>query len=130
MTLAFRSVSTSSSAPAGSLPAQAAARWAELTGVAQHDVALVMGSGWVPAADALGAADVEVPVTELPGFLPPAVSGHAGLVRSLQVGGSRVMVLLGRTHLYEGRGVDAVVHGVRTAAAAGCRTVVLTNAAG
>jgi purine-nucleoside phosphorylase len=40
------------------------------------------------------------------------------------------MVLLGRTHLYEGRGVDAVVHGVRTAAAAGCRTVVLTNAAG
>jgi purine-nucleoside phosphorylase len=58
------------------------------------------------------------------------VSGHAGAVRSLQVGGSRVMVLLGRTHLYEGRGVDAVVHGVRTAAAAGCRTVVLTNAAG
>jgi purine-nucleoside phosphorylase len=40
------------------------------------------------------------------------------------------MVLLGRTHLYEGRGVDAVVHGVRVAAAAGCRTVVLTNAAG
>ena len=38
--------------------------------------------------------------------------------------------MLGRTHLYEGRGVDAVAHGVRTAAAAGCRTVVLTNAAG
>ena len=112
------------------LAAEAARRWAEVSGAPRHDVALVMGSGWVPAADALGPAEVEVPVTELPGFLPPAVSGHAGRVRSLQVGGSRVMVLLGRTHLYEGRGVDAVVHGVRTAAAAGCRTIVLTNAAG
>src|SRR5690606_1193543 len=39
-------------------------------------------------------------------------------------------VLLGRTHHYEGKGMDAVVHGVRTAAAAGARTVMLTNAAG
>jgi purine-nucleoside phosphorylase len=108
----------------------AAARWAELTGAPRHDVALVMGSGWVPAADALGPAQVEVPVTDLPGFLPPAVAGHAGRVRSLQVGSQRVMVFLGRTHLYEGRGTDPVVHGVRVAAAAGCRTVVLTNAAG
>ena len=112
------------------LAAAAAARWAELSGHPRHDVVLVMGSGWVPAADALGAPEVEVPVTELPGFLAPAVTGHAGTVRSLQVGGARVMVLVGRTHLYEGRGVEAVVHGVRVAAAAGCRTVVLTNAAG
>ena len=71
-----------------------------------------------------------MPVTDLPGFLPPAVAGHAGRVRSLgsAVGGS--WSWSGRTHYYEGRGVDAVVHGVRTAAAAGCRTVVLTNAAG
>jgi purine-nucleoside phosphorylase len=69
-------------------------------------------------------------VTDLPGFLPPAVAGHAGRYRSLQVDGRRVLVLLGRTHLYEGRGTDPVVHGVRVAAAAGCRAVVLTNAAG
>ena len=112
------------------LAADAAARWAERTGHARHEVALVMGSGWVPAADALGVAETELDVTDLPGFLPPGVAGHAGRVRSLQVGAQRVMVLLGRTHLYEGRGVEAVVHGVRVAAAAGCRTVVLTNAAG
>jgi purine-nucleoside phosphorylase len=41
-----------------------------------------------------------------------------------------VLLFLVRTHLYEGRGVEPVVHGVRTAAAAGVRTVVLTNAAG
>jgi purine-nucleoside phosphorylase len=46
------------------------------------------------------------------------------------VAGKRVLAFLGRTHLYEGRGVEAVVHGVRTAAAAGCRTVILTNASG
>ncbi len=110
--------------------AAAAARLAELTGAASHDVAVVLGSGWASAADRLGVAEVELACTALPGFLPPAVDGHAGRLRSIVVRGRRVLVLLGRTHLYEGRGTDAVVHGVRVAAAAGCRAVVLTNAAG
>ena len=101
-----------------------------VTGVERHDVALVLGSGWVPAVDALGESDGELATTDLPGFLPPSVEGHAGKIRSLTVGGKRVLALLGRTHLYEGRGVDAVVHGVRVAAAAGCHTIVLTNACG
>ena len=108
----------------------AARRLAELTGVERHDVAIVLGSGWVPAVDALGTATADLPVTDLPGFLPPAVEGHAGRVRSLEVGGRRVLAFLGRTHLYENRGVEPVVHGVRVAAAAGCRVVVLTNACG
>ena len=113
-----------------SIAADAAAVLAERTGVAQHDVALVLGSGWVPAIDGLGRTVGEVLVTDLPGFLPPAVEGHAGRIRSLDVGGVRALAFLGRTHLYEGRGVDAVVHGVRVAAAAGCGTVLLTNACG
>jgi len=108
----------------------AAARLAELTGVATHDVAIVLGSGWVPAADAIGAPTHDIAVTELPGFAAPAVAGHAGVIRSIDAGGQRVLVFLGRTHLYEGRGVDTVVHGVRTAAAAGCRVIVLTNGCG
>jgi purine-nucleoside phosphorylase len=108
----------------------AAAALAERTGVARHDVAVVLGSGWVPAVDVLGTATAEVAVTDLPGFLPPAVEGHAGRIRSLQVGDRAVLAFLGRTHLYEGRGVEPVVHGVRVAAAAGCRTIVLTNACG
>jgi purine-nucleoside phosphorylase len=103
---------------------------AQLTGVDRHDIAIVLGSGWVPAIDVLGPADAEFPVTELPGFLPPAVEGHAGRIRSLDVAGRRLLCLLGRTHLYEGRGVAPVVHGVRMAAAAGCRIVILTNACG
>ena len=103
---------------------------AERTGVGQHDVAIVLGSGWVPAVEALGEASAELPVAELPGFPPPTVEGHAGLIRLIQLGTTRVLVFLGRTHLYEGLGVEPVVHGVRTAVAAGCRIVVLTNACG
>lgn len=112
------------------LAADAAAALAERTGVDTHDVAVVLGSGWRPAADELGTPEFEVPVADLPGFLAPTVAGHGGTLRSLVVGDKRVLVLLGRTHLYEGRGVAPVVHGVRTAARAGCRTVILTNAAG
>jgi purine-nucleoside phosphorylase len=111
-------------------PGAAAAAIAKATGVDSHDVAVVLGSGWRPAADVIGEADHELSMDELPGFRPPGVAGHSGAVRSVSVGDSRVLVLLGRTHLYEGHGVEPVVHGVRTAAAAGCRTVVLTNAAG
>ena len=110
--------------------AAAAETLAARTGFDRHDVAIVLGSGWVPAVDVLGTASTEFAVTELPGFLPPAVEGHAGRIRSLDVAGRRLLCLLGRTHLYEGRGTAAVAHGVRVAAAAGCRTVVLTNAAG
>jgi purine-nucleoside phosphorylase len=148
--------------------AASAAVLAERTGQRQHDVAIVLGSGWAPAADALasgalaseplpsGARDAtsehtagpagharsadhgqpaehataEVPLADLGGFPPPTVPGHSPVVRSLAIGGHRVLVFLGRTHLYEGHPVQTVVHGVRTAMAAGCRTVVLTNAAG
>ena len=112
------------------LAAQAAAVLAQRTGVDKHDVAVVLGSGWRPAADVIGTPDSEVPMADLPGFAAPAVVGHGGTIRSVTVGATKVLVLLGRTHLYEGKGVRYVVQNVRTAAAAGCRTVVLTNAAG
>jgi purine-nucleoside phosphorylase len=108
----------------------AAAALAERTGVSSHDVAVVLGSGWRPAAEEFGAPEVEVPLAELPGFRRPEVAGHGGTARSLRVGDRRVLLMLGRTHYYEGHGVARVVHGVRTAAAAGCRTILLTNAAG
>jgi purine-nucleoside phosphorylase len=99
----------------------AAAEIAKRSGVPVHDVALVMGSGWVSATDALGTPKFECDAHELPGFLPPAVEGHSGKVRSYEIteGGKTVRVL-----------VFLVVHGVRTAVKAGCKVVVLTNACG
>jgi purine-nucleoside phosphorylase len=119
-------VTITSTDPAGS----AAEAITRLTGVQKHDIAVVLGSGWRPAADLIGPAAAEVRMADLPGFVAPTAVGHGGTVRSVQVGDRRALVLLGRTHHYEGHGVASVVHGVRTAAAAGCRAVLLTNAAG
>lgn len=109
---------------------RAAAVIAERTGVPAHDIAVVLGSGWAPAVDALGAPTATVPMAELPGFSAPTAAGHGGRILSIPVGERRVLVLLGRIHAYEGHELSAVVHPVRTACAAGVRTVVLTNAAG
>lgn len=121
--------SSSVSDPAA-LAGAAAADLAEATGAVQHDLAVILGSGWQPAAEEIGTPDVELSVSSLPGFAPPSAMGHSGKAWSMSVDGKQVLVLLGRTHLYENKGADAVAHGVRTAVAAGCGTIVLTNAAG
>ena len=114
------------------LPRLAAQVIAERTGRSRHDVALVLGSGWGAAADLIGTTTTTIPAAELPGFHAPSVPGHNPTVRSVTVAdsGAAALVLGARTHLYEGRGVAAVAHPVRTAAAAGCRTLVLTNGCG
>jgi purine-nucleoside phosphorylase len=109
---------------------QAAAAIRDRTGVEEHDVAVVLGSGWAPAVDRLGNPVAVVPMADIPGFTPPTAAGHGGQVLSLRIGDARVLVLLGRIHAYEGHDLRHVVHPVRAACAAGARTVVLTNAAG
>lgn len=112
----------------------AASEIASRTGIASHDVALVMGSGWVGAVDALGRPRYECNAEEITGFFAPAVAGHSGKVRSYEIKDGdrtiRALVFLGRTHLYEGKGMEPVVHGVRTAVKAGCKVIILTNACG
>ncbi len=103
---------------------------ASLSKVPKHDIAIVLGSGWVPAAEKIGSQLAEFSVSEVPHFSEPAVAGHAGKIRSVDINGKKVLIFLGRTHFYEGRGVDAVTHTVRTAAAAGCKTMILTNGCG
>lgn len=101
------------------------------TGVDRHDVLVVLGSGWTPAADRFGEVTAELPITDLPGFPPVGVVGHTGVIRSVVAdGGKRILALLGRVHAYEGHELSTVVHAVRTAVRAGCGTVVVTNAAG
>lgn len=109
---------------------RAAAVIAEHTGADRHDVAVVLGSGWAPAAQALGAPKAQIPMTQLPGFTTPSAEGHSGQALSVAVAGHRVLVFVGRIHPYEGHDLSRVVHPVRTACAAGADIVVLTNAAG
>jgi purine-nucleoside phosphorylase len=108
-----------------------AASIARLTGIRTHDVAVILGSGWGPAVDAFGSTNSEIDYGQIDGFATTGVVGHAGKLRSVNVGNDRnVLVFMGRNHYYEDHDVARVAHIVRTAAACGARSVVLTNAAG
>jgi purine-nucleoside phosphorylase len=110
---------------------EAAALIREKTGVDRHDIALTLGSGWAKAADLIGESVAEIPASEVPGFSASGIPGHTGTIRSVALpNGKHALVLGARTHFYEDKGVRAVVHSVRTAAAAGAGVMVLTNGAG
>ncbi|GAB3384824.1 purine-nucleoside phosphorylase [Humibacter soli] len=101
------------------------------SGVERHDIALTLGSGWGKAADLIGETVATIPATDIPGFSRSAVPGHVGTIRSVRLpNGKHALVLGARTHFYEGHGVRRVVHGARTAAAAGASVMILTNGAG
>ncbi|MBC7558778.1 MAG: purine-nucleoside phosphorylase [Dermatophilaceae bacterium] len=110
----------------------AAAVIARRTGTTRHDVALVLGSGWGQTAELIGPTLTTIDNADVPGFARAAVAGHSGVMRSVAIGdtGRCALVYGTRTHYYEGRGVRSVVHAVRTAAASGCTTIVLTNGCG
>jgi purine-nucleoside phosphorylase len=112
------------------LARQAAERLVEMSGVAQHDVAVVLGTGLADAVESIGPVSTRHDLGALPGFPPSLVSHQRSEVWSLEVGTVRVLVFLGRLHLYEGYRATEVTHPVRTAVAAGCRVIVITNASG
>jgi len=110
---------------------EAADQIADLTGVEHHDIALTLGSGWGKAAELIGETTHTLAATDVPGFSKPAVEGHVGTLRSVLLPtGKRALVIGARTHYYERHGVRRVVHSVRTAAATGAKTMILTNGAG
>lgn len=101
------------------------------TGINEFHIGIVLGSGWADAASHFGESKFEFPLAEIPGFTAPNVAGHGSVARVIELAAEKyALVLLGRTHFYEGQGVAAVVHGVRTLAAAGAKTLVMTNACG
>ncbi len=113
------------------IAAAAAADIARLSGVEHHDIAVTLGSGWGRAAELIGEETASFPATEVVGFSKPALEGHVGTLRSVRTpGGKNVLVIGARTHYYENHGVRRVVHSVRTAAATGAKTMILTNGAG
>ncbi len=124
-------MSAATSDTPAALAAEAASAIARLTGVERHDIALTLGSGWGKAADVIGETVAVVPAEEVPGFHVSGVPGHSGTLRSVRLASGKHALIIGaRTHYYEGRGVRTVVHGVRTAAAAGAEIMILTNGAG
>ena len=99
-------------------------------GVEHHDVLVLLGSGLSGAAEVLGAGEASVSLDTVPFFPPYTAGGHRAHAWSVEHHGLRILVLGGRCHLYEGLTPVEVVHPLRAGIATGCRTVILTAAAG
>ena len=96
---------------------------------------VVLGSG---LGDAIAVAreragtgePIEIPYTELPGFPPPTVPGHAGRLWLGEVGGRPIAFFQGRIHFYEGHPMPLASITSRISAGLGARTMVLSTAVG
>ena len=93
------------------------------------EILMTLGSGLAAVADAIEDGS-DVAVSDVPGLPVSSVPGHAGRLRVGSLGGRRVLAQMGRAHLYEGHTALDVTRAVRVAAALGCTTFVVTNAAG
>ncbi len=96
---------------------------------AAPEIALVLGSG---LSEAFGTPDggTRIPWKEIPGFPLPTVAGHAGEFWAGEINGKRVLMQRGRTHFYEGYGMDDVVFSTRLFALLGIKIMIATNASG
>jgi len=93
-------------------------------------VGIVLGSGLGPALAADLHEDASFAFTDLPGFPPPGVPGHAGRLLLGTLAGVPVAAFSGRVHYYEGHGMDVPALLPRLAHQLGARTMVVTAAVG
>jgi len=92
-------------------------------------LAIVLGSGWDAVAELVDDA-LDIPYAELPAFPAPGVAGHAGSLRLGRIAGREVALLRGRQHAYETGDAAGMKGAIRTLAALGVGTLLLSNAAG
>jgi purine-nucleoside phosphorylase len=92
-------------------------------------IGVVLGSGLGAFAHTLDDR-IETPYSDIPGWPASTAVGHAGKLIEGRIGGTKVIVLAGRAHLYEGYSAQQVTFGIRELARRGVKSIVLTNAAG
>jgi purine-nucleoside phosphorylase len=96
---------------------------------ARPEVGVVLGSGWGGLAAHVEDA-LRISYAELEGFPRAGVAGHMGEVVLGHIGARQVAVLCGRKHAYEDGDAKAMQVPLLALRELGCRTLVLTNAAG
>ncbi len=94
--------------------------------------ALVLGSGLSPIADFLKAQPDarSVAFSAIKHFPSSSVAGHKGELISVSIGKTRLLVMSGRIHAYEGYSAHQVTLPIRVMGLLGIKTLILTNASG
>ncbi len=95
----------------------------------QPVLGIILGSGLGDSATQVEDA-VSLPYAEIPGWPQSTVEGHAGKLVIGRIGAVPVAVMQGRVHAYEGYSMDEVTYPARVLGLLGCKTLIVTNAAG
>jgi purine-nucleoside phosphorylase len=119
---------TGTPGPGDDLSQRGAARVREATSLTPR-AAVILGSGLGSAVDGIE-GEAELAYTDLPGFPPPSVPGHAGRLILGTLAGVPVAAFLGRVHFYEGHDMALVTLPVRLGAALGAEVLIATAAVG
>ena len=97
-------------------------------GIGSADLLVTFGSGQKNPWD--DEAEITIPYADIPGWAPPGVEGHDGVLSLVRRGEENVLVMVGRHHYYEARSYEAVAAPLKAASALGVRRALLTNSAG
>src|SRR3984885_1024941 len=92
-------------------------------------IGIILGSGLGTFASHVEAA-IRIPYTEIPHFPESTVQGHSGHLVLGHISGVPVAVMQGRVHAYEGYNMEQVTFPTRVLGLLGCKTLIVTNAAG
>lgn len=93
------------------------------------EIGMVLGSGMGILAEEIP-DPIRIPYTNIPGFPPSTVKGHAGQLVMGELEGRRVLVMQGRFHYYEGLSIQTLALPVRVMKLLGTEMLLVTNAAG
>ena len=92
-------------------------------------VAMVLGSGLGFLGDEVR-DPIAIDYTDIPHFKASTAPGHKGRLVFGTLEGRAVAVMQGRMHHYEGYSYEEVSYAVRVLRLLGCKTLIVTNAAG
>jgi purine-nucleoside phosphorylase len=109
--------------------AQSAANYIRSKAPLTPTIGIILGSGLGNFASQAKDA-VTIPYAEIPHFPQSTVVGHSGHLVIGTIAGVPVAVMQGRVHAYEGYSMAQVTFPTRVLGLLGCRSLIVTNAAG
>jgi purine-nucleoside phosphorylase len=109
--------------------AQSAADFIRAKSPLKPTIGVILGSGLGNFASHVTDA-VRIPYADIPHFPQSTVQGHSGHLVLGHIAGVPVAVMQGRVHAYEGYHLSEVTFPTRVLGLLGCKTLIVTNAAG